>query len=271
MKIGNILQYGIFDSKKQAPNATMTAKRVVSCFEFDYILSCDKGTISFIDSSSHKLYPNMLIIRKPNQICNSLLHYKCYCLHLELDKDSIFYDELSALPNFFPLIHGNVYRSIFESLIQHIITYGKNCEDHYIAAKLLELFYRLSKDSPHNKTIRKSSFQKENSSIQQAVSYIKKNFDQHISLRTLGELTGYTPNHFQRVFTKIMNISPQKYLENIRISQAKHLLATSDMPIVEIAYACGFSSQSYFSLLFKRSTELTPNEFRKSTIINYTV
>ena len=117
----------------------------------------------------------------------------------------------------------------------------------------MELFYRLSKDSPHNKTIRKSSFQKENSSIQQAVSYIKKNFDQHISLRTLGELTGYTPNHFQRVFTKIMNISPQKYLENIRISQAKHLLATSDMPIVEIAYACGFSSQSYFSLLFNYS------------------
>ena len=40
-----------------------------------------------------------------------------------------------------------------------------------------------------------------------------------------------------------------------------NMLIASDKTLTEIAYACGFSSQSYFSFAFKRKMKLTPREY----------
>jgi len=48
----------------------------------------------------------------------------------------------------------------------------------------------------------------------------------------------------------------------IRIAEAKRLLATTDMPLGEIASLCGFSDQSHFTRVFKREINLTPGRFR---------
>lgn len=267
MKIGDILRFGIYDSKIQYPNSKVSRKRTPNCFEFDYIISCDKDATSFINGNSHKLFPQIMIVRKPEQECYSRLHFKCYCLHLKLEKTSALYDELGELPDFYALINGNDYRDVLESFIRHNMTDGSNLGDCYSAAKLLELFYMLERDAPQNKFPQRVSVRKENLSIQKAVDFMKNHFDQPVSLGTLGELTGYSPNHFQKLFTEIMRTSPQKHLENLRISHAKYLLATLDASIAEVAYSCGFSSQAYFTSIFKRLTGLTPYEFRKSCIV----
>ena len=97
--------------------------------------------------------------------------------------------------------------------------------------------------------------------------YIKKNFPKQITLADLGKVSGYSPNHFRNIFTATMNLSPQKYLEKVRIDYAKFLLVQNDLSIAEIAYACGFSSQSYFTKVFKAFTMQTPHEFLKSSLI----
>ena len=98
---------------------------------------------------------------------------------------------------------------------------------------------------------------------------MRSRFDEKITLRTLADLTGYTPNYFHRLFTEIMGTTPQKYLTDIRIGHAKNLLAGTQKSLSEIAYECGFSSQSHFNTQFRKATLLTPYEYRKSKVSEY--
>lgn len=266
MKIGNIDNYGVYDSKKIRLHSDYSPKRQTNCFEFDYIISCDKDSKSFIGDKQCLLSPNLLIIRKPNEITYSKLHFKCYCLHLRIDIKSPVYNDLLNLPTYIQLINENGYKKLFESLFKHIVKNEKNINDYFTAAKLLELFHYLIKDSEHSKNAKKQPREKENLSVQKAILYIKQNYDKPITLADLSKEVGYTPNHFQRIFSTIAGISPQKYLEEVRINNAKDLLSKNELSIADVAYNCGFSSQSYFSKTFKKNTLITPNEFKNSII-----
>ena len=265
MEVGKILQYGSFNSKKFFAKLKISPERTVANFEFDYILSCEKSAISYIDDKSCKLEPNMLIIRKPGQISKSRLHFNCYCLHLSLEPNSPFFDELFAMPEYYTLINNKTYQALFESLFAHLIKHVSHQDDYFTSAKLLELLYHLKKDSKQNQKINRTAFKKENRFIQKAISYLKQNYQKEITLKELGEITNYSPNHLQYIFTDVMGLSPQAYLEKIRIDRAKFLLSQSDSSLADIAYECGFSSQSYFSKIFKKHTFLTPNEFRQKS------
>lgn len=268
MNIGTITSYGLFDSRKFHPLVRKTSPRIVPEFEFDYILSCDKSAVSNIDLESNPLAPNMLIVRKPGQTSHSALHYKCYCLHLKIEANTPLFNELMLLPSYFFIINKETYQTIFLDLFRHLIKSPNNINSYYTSAKLLELIYHLEKDSKQNKKT-EISLKKESHSVQTAIDFMKKNFDKEISLELLGDLVGYSPNHFRNIFSDTMKISPQKYLEKIRIDNAKFLLAQNELSIADIAYACGFSSQSYFTNIFKQNTLLTPNEFRQVSLVKY--
>ena len=265
MNLGKIVQFGLYDSKLYH-TVVVSAKRKVAHFEIDFILESDEKATSFIDEQSYPLKPNLLILRKPNQVSFSRLHFKCYCLHLETEEGSELHLELLALPNYFPFISETTYRPLFEALFRHIVKFPDGQNDYFTAAKILELVYRLKQDATRNQTPVRG---KESASVQKAVAYLKSHFDEPIDLKTLGALTGYTPNHFRLLFTEIMKISPQKYLEEIRLGNAKLLLAKNELSLSDITYACGFSSQSYFCKLFKKTTGCTPNEFRKQAYFDY--
>ena len=87
----------------------------------------------------------------------------------------------------------------------------------------------------------------------------------------IAENSGYSPNHFRTVFDSVMGKSPQKYLENLRINHAKYLLVSTSKPLIQIALLCGFSSQAYFTSVFKKTTLTTPNEYRTAQINRYNV
>lgn len=264
-----ILQYGVFDSKQNYENLKVSPLRQVNCFEFDFILSCSNNAISYIDEKSCKIAPNMLIIRKPKQLSNSKLHFKCYCLHLEIPEDNILYQDLLSVPAFFTLINENTYHALFESLMQHLIKQPSIKTDYFVLSKIFELIYRIKKDTTQNKIVHYRNINNENISVQKAINHMKVNFSYPISLEDLGKLTGYSPNHFHRIFNTIVGISPQKYLENIRINQAKYLLIKNEMTITNIAYECGFSSHPHFSKIFKQRTLLTPYEFQQKNRFKY--
>ena len=56
----------------------------------------------------------------------------------------------------------------------------------------------------------------------------------------------------------------QKYLRDIRLSEAKLLLRQTDYSYAAISHMTGFSSQSYFTNIFRRNVGLTPKAFRES-------
>jgi|GEM_PF-3035484 transcriptional regulator, araC family len=269
IKIGEILQCGIFDSRKQFQNVKKTPQRRVAVFEFDFFISCDKNAVCRINANSYKIFPQSMIVRKPGQLSNSALHFKCYCLHLQIENDSPFYSELNSLPEFYPIINGNVYSRIFEEIFRLSVNADDGADDYLLSAKLLELFHYLLTDAARNKNCSAMRTPNENGSIQNAIKYMKEHYEHKITLKTLGDLTGYTPNYFRNVFTQIAGMSPQKFLERIRLDRAKYLLAQNETTIAQIAYVCGFSSQAHFSMIFKRATQLTPKEFRAAAVFRY--
>jgi AraC-like DNA-binding protein len=55
----------------------------------------------------------------------------------------------------------------------------------------------------------------------------------------------------------------REFVEEQRLQKAINLLISTDMTLSEIAYECGFSSQSYFSSVFKQKMKITPREYAK--------
>lgn len=64
-------------------------------------------------------------------------------------------------------------------------------------------------------------------------------------------------------FKKHFGVSPINYQLELRIEEAKMLLQNTNHRIMDIANIVGFSSQSYFTQAFRRSTHLSPNAYRK--------
>ncbi|MBR1404114.1 MAG: response regulator [Treponema sp.] len=101
--------------------------------------------------------------------------------------------------------------------------------------------------------------------ILRAKRYIDQNFaSPDICLRSAAETVNLSPNHFSTVFSQDCGITFIEYLTRVRIEQAKKLLRASDMKSSDIAYEVGFSDPHYFSFIFKKSTGMSPREWRNS-------
>jgi len=68
----------------------------------------------------------------------------------------------------------------------------------------------------------------------------------------------------ERRFEKHMAKSPKQFINEIRLENARRILAETNLSIATIANKNGFSDHSYFSLKFKRLFGETPSAFRKN-------
>ncbi|MFH1803999.1 MAG: AraC family transcriptional regulator [Pseudomonadota bacterium] len=97
------------------------------------------------------------------------------------------------------------------------------------------------------------------------VDYIEANLDQPLSLDQLAAQAQLSPFHFARMFRQSVGEAPHRYVLRRRIEKARDLMRAGDMPLAEIAVACGFSSQSHLTTRFVAFTGITPARFRAVT------
>ena len=95
--------------------------------------------------------------------------------------------------------------------------------------------------------------------------YINENLDQELSLAELSKIADLSQFHFSRSFRETTGLPPRKFLMKRRVEKAKRLLAESDIPIVEVGFQTGFKTQSHFTSLFRRLTNVTPRVWRQLT------
>lgn len=100
------------------------------------------------------------------------------------------------------------------------------------------------------------------SNLLPTIQYIERHLNKNISVYDLAKQNGYTPEYFSTLFKKTFQLSPQQYILDKRISQAKHLLLSTSLPISEIALACGYADPLYFSRIFTKQTLFSPSVFR---------
>ena len=97
--------------------------------------------------------------------------------------------------------------------------------------------------------------------IEKACGYIREHFDQRLSLEQICRQAGLSKSTLLRAFTKEKGITPYRYLETVRISEAKKLLGQGAEPL-EAALRTGFSDQSHFTNYFNRFIGLAPGVYR---------
>lgn len=80
----------------------------------------------------------------------------------------------------------------------------------------------------------------------------------------LAHQAGISPRSLRRAFTAEARMGIASYFKHARIRHAQELLASSDLPLNDIAHHAGFGTRVTFFRAFKRATGMTPDEFRAS-------
>jgi len=100
--------------------------------------------------------------------------------------------------------------------------------------------------------------------IKKIISYIKDNYGDKISIKDLANEVNMNEQYFCRFFRKMLGKSPMKYVNEYRIKKTKILLRETDRKVMDIALECGFNNIGNFIKVFKKYTEVNPNNYRKS-------
>lgn len=93
--------------------------------------------------------------------------------------------------------------------------------------------------------------------------YLEKHYQEQLSVDDAARLVGMSKSHFMRFFKQATGQSFVSYINHFRIAKAQLLLATTDMPATEISQAVGFCDQSYFGLIFRKFSLMTPLQYRR--------
>lgn len=94
------------------------------------------------------------------------------------------------------------------------------------------------------------------------VDYVKHRLATELELAELAQQVGVSRFHFLRLFKNSFGTTPYRYVLDQRLYAARRLLQETKQPIAEIAQKTGFSSQSHLSSAMRRSTGLSPGEWR---------
>jgi AraC-like DNA-binding protein/ligand-binding sensor protein len=100
------------------------------------------------------------------------------------------------------------------------------------------------------------------SALRKAEHFIWENYTRKISLQEIAESSGLSAPYFSTIFKEEMGENLSSYLNRLRVEKASHLLTETKMSLSEIAGACGFEDQSWFSKIFKNYTGSSPGKFR---------
>jgi AraC-like DNA-binding protein len=99
--------------------------------------------------------------------------------------------------------------------------------------------------------------------IKPVLEYIEAHYSEPLSLDTLASVAGMNSRYFCRVFYSLTNSTPINYLNFYRIEHAAYLIESTDLPITDIASECGFWESSYFTKVFKKYKNTTPQKYRQ--------
>ena len=92
--------------------------------------------------------------------------------------------------------------------------------------------------------------------------HLEHHFDEPIRVTDAARLCGVSPCCFMSLFRELTGQSFVAYLNGYRVLQAKALLSSTKKPISEVSLEAGFCNQSYFTMVFRRLTTMTPLAYR---------
>ncbi|MFD0958407.1 helix-turn-helix domain-containing protein [Paenibacillus chungangensis] len=97
--------------------------------------------------------------------------------------------------------------------------------------------------------------------IQNALAYMEERLSESLTVREVSLRSGWTHEHFTRVFTSVMGMSPKQMLLEKRLRRAEDMMLRGLGTIKQIAYRVGFRDEHHFSRTYKKWRGITATEY----------
>ena len=224
-------------------------------------LFCSDGTASHVDGSTHIVQKGDVLIARPGQMRYTTGYFETLYVRFSCPDTAFAAKYLHALPPWNHLRDDNALIAMFRELIRAHTDKGFG-DELLVQAKLYEIISYLNRIRQVAWNVPAANY----THIDEAARYIQTHYDQALSLGELAERYSWSPTYFHTMFKSVIGQTPTAYLRAVRISAAKNLLLTTAQPLADIAAACGFGDQSYFSHVFRAECGISPLQYRKNGI-----
>jgi transcriptional regulator GlxA family with amidase domain len=97
-----------------------------------------------------------------------------------------------------------------------------------------------------------------NPKLATVVHRMEASIEEPVSPAVLAQDVGMSTRQLERLFRRYLNRSPKRYYMELRLGKARNLLMQTDMSVINVALACGFTSPSHFSKCYRALYKTTP-------------
>ena len=129
---------------------------------------------------------------------------------------------------------------------------------------LLALLIELARAAEDEGALFQELIGAQNLAIMDALHYITNAYGEEIKIEALAEACHMSEAHFRRIFREIMSITPLEYINIVRIEMACNMLRSTDYSMKTVARRAGFPIMTTFNRNFRRVTNCTPLQWKKS-------
>jgi two-component system response regulator YesN len=134
----------------------------------------------------------------------------------------------------------------------------------YLCGSVTEVFHRLNEDITSKiDQLCQDKKLADKKPIRMAKQYIKEKYQLPITLEEISSQIGFNSTYFSTLFKKETGQNFLEYLTDTRIQAAKQLLADTNRSVNQVSEEVGYIDIKHFTKVFKKSTGLTPSEYRK--------
>jgi AraC-like DNA-binding protein len=101
-------------------------------------------------------------------------------------------------------------------------------------------------------------------SMRRALTFMREHLEAPLTLARVASVAGFAPDYFSRIFRRDEGVTFERYLQHLRVTRAKRMLAGTSLAIDGVGKLCGFKTRSHFFRTFKRIVRKTPLAYREA-------
>lgn len=98
--------------------------------------------------------------------------------------------------------------------------------------------------------------------VNRVIAHLTANLGEHHTLEDMADVAMLSPFHFNRIFREIAGVAPVRYLYALRIAEAKRLILTTRLKVIDICYSVGYNSLGSFNKRFVSLVGYSPRRVR---------
>lgn len=219
----------------------------------------------YIGDKQYVLGPNDCFLVPPNVLTfyqadsSTPWYYAWICFDGDIVPSILQHLGLDADHPLFSYEDNNLMLQLIRQMMEHHPL--TPADELYIQSRMYLIFAKLEEYAQSAYT---NSQDNDNFYISAAVNYIQNNYFKDLTVDSVAKYLYISRTYLFSLFKKHRGMSPQEFLVQTKLNNAKDLLIKTNIPIAAVANSCGYHNAFAFSKAFKKAFEVTPSEYRQT-------